>query len=138
MPFLCKLLPYENNSSFQWNDTPVPRGVVQLVECTAGGRAVAGSSPVAPTSYTAHMDSLEEQIQAILERKKRVEADKAWEQSLCRRITILVMIYTVFALFLWSIDSHPFLLQALVPAGGYLLSTLSLPWVKERWIKKHK
>ena len=84
------------------------------------------------------MDSLEEQIQAILERNKRVEADKAWEQSWCRRITILVMIYTVFALFLWSIDSHPFLLQALVPAGGYLLSTLSLPWVKERWIKKHK
>ncbi len=27
------------------------RGVVQLVECAAGGRVVAGSSPVAPTNF---------------------------------------------------------------------------------------
>ncbi len=27
------------------------RGVVQLVECAAGGRVVAGSSPVAPTIF---------------------------------------------------------------------------------------
>lgn len=84
------------------------------------------------------MPSTEEQIQAILERNKRVEEDKAWEQSWFRRLTLSVFIYATSVLILWSIDSHPFLLQALVPAGGYLFSTLSLPWVKERWMKRRQ
>ncbi|KKW39331.1 hypothetical protein A2454_05385 [Candidatus Peribacteria bacterium RIFOXYC2_FULL_55_14] len=82
------------------------------------------------------MNTPEQQIQAILERNRRVETEKAWELSWFRRLTILGMIYAISVLFLWSIDSHPSLLQALVPAGGYLLSTLSLPWLKKRWIQK--
>ena len=84
------------------------------------------------------MSTPEQQIQAILERNRRVEAEKAWEQSWCRRLTILGMIYVISVLFLWSIDAHPFLLQALVPAGGYLLSTLSLPWLKKQWMQKYQ
>ena len=83
------------------------------------------------------MTSTEEQIQAILERNKHVEADKAWETSWFRRLTISLMIYTISIVFLWSIKSDTFELQALVPAGGYLLSTLSLPLVKKWWINKH-
>jgi len=84
------------------------------------------------------MSNPEEQIQAIFERNKRVEAEKAWETSWFRRLTIFVMIYVISVLFLRSIDSRPFLLQALVPAGGYLLSTLSLPWMKKRWMRKYQ
>ncbi len=83
------------------------------------------------------MNNLEDQIEPILERNKHVEANKAWETSWFRRLTISVMIYIISVVLLWSIDSNPFLIQALVPAGGYLLSTLSLPWMKKRWINKH-
>ena len=82
------------------------------------------------------MNNPESQIAAILERNKRVETDKAWETSWCRRITITVLTYAIAALFLWLIANDRFWLNAGVPALGYLLSTLSLPWVKNQWIRK--
>ncbi|MDD4628352.1 MAG: hypothetical protein PHE68_03075 [Candidatus Peribacteraceae bacterium] len=83
------------------------------------------------------MENQESQISAILERNKRVEADKAWEVSWCRRITIAVLTYAIATLFLWLIASERFWLNAGVPALGYLLSTLSLPWVKQWWIRRN-
>ena len=32
-------------------------------------------------------------------------------------------------------SGHSF--TALVPTGGYLLSTLSLPWIRKRWMSRH-
>lgn len=83
------------------------------------------------------MENPESQIAAIVERNKRVEADKAWEVSWIRRITIAVLTYAVAVLFLWLIGNEGFWLNAAVPALGYLLSTLSLPWVKRRWIRRY-
>ena len=83
------------------------------------------------------MENLESQISDILERNRRVEADKAWEVSWCRRISIAILTYAIALLFLWLIGSERFWMNAGVPALGYLLSTLSLPWVKKRWIKIH-
>jgi len=81
------------------------------------------------------MENLESKIQAILERNKRVEADKAWEISLTRRGFISLMTYGIACLFLWLIESPNFYFTALVPTGGYIISTLSIPWLKTRWIK---
>ena len=78
----------------------------------------------------------ETQINTILERNKRVEQDKAWETSIYRRLIIALMTYIIAVLFLWLIKSENYLLTALVPTGGYLLSTLSLSIIKEWWIKK--
>ncbi len=85
------------------------------------------------------MDShpLEHHIESILERNARVEREKAWEQSFTRRAVILLMTYLIVTLFLWSISIPFFYLQALVPTLGYFLSTLSLPWIKECWMKRH-
>jgi hypothetical protein len=83
------------------------------------------------------MKTPEEQIQAILQRNALKEADKAWERSWSRRLTITCIIYCTALIFLQSIHAPYFLLQALVPAGGYLFSTLSLPWMKKRWIEKY-
>ena len=83
------------------------------------------------------MENLESQIAAIVERNKRVEADKAWEMSWMRRITIAVLTFAVAVLFLRLIGNEGFWLNAAVPALGYLLSTLSLPWVKRWWIRRH-
>ena len=81
------------------------------------------------------MENLDQKIAEILERNARVEADKAWEISWMRRITIAVLTYSIAVLFLWLINSDRFWLNAGVPALGYLLSTLSLPWVKRWWIR---
>lgn len=76
-----------------------------------------------------------EQIQA---RNKRVEADKAWETSLTRRTLIAVMTYVVASTWLIVIENDAPFLNALVPFGGYIFSTLSLPIVKRRWIKRYE
>lgn len=81
------------------------------------------------------MDNPESHIAAILERNARVEADKAWEVSWCRRITVTVLTYGIATLFLWMIANEHFWLNAGVPALGYLLSTLSLPWMKQWWMR---
>lgn len=79
---------------------------------------------------------LEQDIQSILERNARVEREKAWELSFTRRAVILLMTYAVATFFLWSIHIPFFYLQAFVPTLGYFLSTLSLPWIKNWWMRR--
>ncbi len=83
------------------------------------------------------MADLESRLQAIEQRNRRVEAEKAWETSLIRRASIALLTYFTASLFLWLIGVIFPLLGALVPTGGYLLSTLSLPWVKEHWMRRY-
>ncbi len=84
------------------------------------------------------MQDLEKSIASILERNAKVEAEKAWEISMYRRVCITIFTYIVACIFLWLIDTSNFGLHALVPTGGYVFSLLSLPWIKERWIAKHQ
>jgi len=79
---------------------------------------------------------LEEEINKIKERNKRVEIDKSWETSYSRRILITVFIYLIIGFYLSLIDIAQPWLNAIVPAGAYILSTLILPFLKEFW-KKH-
>ncbi|HAZ28816.1 MAG TPA: hypothetical protein DCY48_03535 [Candidatus Magasanikbacteria bacterium] len=80
---------------------------------------------------------LGDRIADIEARNRRVEADKAWEISFTRRIVIFFLTYSVAALWLWSIhDTYP-LLKALVPALGWLFSTMTLPVIRSHWIKKY-
>lgn len=79
----------------------------------------------------------EQQIQMIIERNKRVEQDKAWEVSVTRRAFIAAVTYLIACYYLWLIAVPGFYLHAAVPAGGYILSTMSLPWVKRWWGRKN-
>ena len=79
----------------------------------------------------------DEKIKKILERNKRVEADKAWETSWFRKITIVISTYIIASMVFYVIASKRPLLDALIPTIGYFLSTLSLPVIKRWWIKKH-
>ena len=83
----------------------------------------------------ATLNSLEKDINEIKERNKRVEGDKAWEISWFRRIVIALMTYIVVVLFLWVINVGNHWLNALVPTGGFVLSTLSLPFIKRWWVE---
>ncbi len=67
-------------------------------------------------------------------RNKRVETDKAWEVSVTRRVIIAVMTYLIVVILLYLIEApHPWV-SALVPAIGFVLSTLTLPLFKRWWM----
>lgn len=86
------------------------------------------------------MDELEQiksDIKDIKERNRRVETDKAWETSLARKILVAILTYIVVVLFFYFADlSKPFV-NAIVPTIGFVLSTFSIPWFKNIWIKHH-
>ena len=77
-------------------------------------------------------------IEDILQRNTRVELDKAWETSKTRKAIIAFITYLTAAAFLKLIENDAPLVNALVPVGGYLLSTLSLPFVKSWWAAHQK
>ena len=79
--------------------------------------------------------NIKHEIMSIRERNARVEMDKKWEGSWVRRGFIVVITYLVAGVWLEFIhDSYPWP-KAFVPAGGYLLSTLTLSFLKQRWME---
>ncbi len=75
-------------------------------------------------------EHISETIERIHERNVRVEADKAWETSLVRVLIIAAITYVSASLFLYMIGVSDWYLSAFVPVGGYVLSTQSLPAIK--------
>lgn len=82
------------------------------------------------------MTKLEQRITAIEARNRRVEAEKAWETSWFRVLTITAGTYLAATILLSMIEVPDPYLGALVPTLGYFLSTLSLPALKRWWIKQ--
>jgi len=82
------------------------------------------------------LDDLWRRIETIEERNRKVEADKAWEMSFFRVLSIAAMTYVTASLFLLLAHlPHPFL-NALIPTIGYALSMQSLPLLRTRWMRK--
>ena len=81
------------------------------------------------------METIEERLNKIEERNKRVELDKAWEGSLLRIILISLITYLAAYLVLVSIGISKAYLSALIPVLGFILSTQSISMVKKYWIK---
>lgn len=76
---------------------------------------------------------LENRILAIEKRNKSVEEDKAWETSFQRKLFVAFLTYCVVFIFLAVIKvANPFL-SAIIPTMGYLLSTVSLSFLKKIW-----
>ncbi len=81
------------------------------------------------------LSEIEKRLSAIEERNRRVETDKAWETSRTRRILISTFTYLSVAMYFYAIGvPYPFL-NAVVPTVAFLLSTLSLPFLKRQWMK---
>ncbi len=76
---------------------------------------------------------VEKRIAAIEKRNQRVEQDKAWETSWTRRMSIGVLTYGVVACYLLIIHNDKPFINALVPAIGFVLSTLVLKRIRDFW-----
>ena len=83
----------------------------------------------------ATIESLEKEIEKLKERNRRVEADKGWETSLTRRGLLIIFTYLAIGFYLNAINIENPWLNAIVPSIGFLLSTLTLPYFKNLWIK---
>lgn len=84
------------------------------------------------------MDELREikdSLKKIESRNKKVEADKAWETSYTRRFLLLLFTYLTIGFYLQAIKIQQPWLNAIVPAVAFMLSTLTLPFFKEVWLK---
>lgn len=79
---------------------------------------------------------IEKDLEIIKSRNRRVEQDKAWETSLFRKVSILIITYVVASFVMYCIGVQNFLLSACIPTVGYLLSTLSLSFLKDWWLDK--
>lgn len=82
-------------------------------------------------------DKLNKRLQRIEQRNKRVEADKAWETCFTRVASITVITYIIASVVMWFIGVGDYLLNALIPTIGYILSTQSLPLIKKWWTKNY-
>lgn len=84
------------------------------------------------------LEQLEKEITEIRARNKKVEADKAWETSLTRKVIIALVTYVLIGLYMYYLGVVKPWLNAIVPTLGFLLSTLTLSWAQSVWIKNKK
>jgi polyferredoxin len=81
--------------------------------------------------------NIDEEIEKIWERNKRVELDKKWETSFTRRAFICLITYVVVVIYSFMIQKISNVwLSSLVPVIGFTLSTLSLKLIRNIWEKK--
>jgi len=83
-------------------------------------------------------EELINRIEKIERRNQRVELDKAWEGSIVRKLLIVLFTYISIGAYMWAIGVNEPWLNAVVPSLGFTLSTLTLPYFKQLWIKKHE
>ncbi|MBP3631296.1 MAG: hypothetical protein J6J23_07470 [Clostridia bacterium] len=84
-------------------------------------------------------DELQTEIEQIKTRNKKVELDKMWETSWTRKICIAILTYFVVVLYSYIINRFSNIwLSSLVPVFGFILSTLSLKFIRQLWEKKIK
>ena len=81
--------------------------------------------------------NIEQELENIKKRNKRVELDKSWETSWTRKICIMILTYLIVVIYSYLIKQYDnILLSSLVPVIGFALSTLSLMYIRKVWEKK--
>ncbi len=79
----------------------------------------------------------EQELQRIIERNYKVEANKAWGISKTRRFMIAIVTYVLALGFLLLINAENAFLAACVPVIGFLLSTLDGKVIRKYWENKN-
>ena len=81
---------------------------------------------------------LEDSLGRIIERNKKKEVDKAWETSLTRKGLLITFTYLSVGFYMQAIGVENAWVNAVIPSLGFLLSTLTLPFFKNLWLKVQK
>jgi len=84
------------------------------------------------------IEQIQKDIAEIKARNMRVETEKAWETSLFRKVLIAILTYIVIVIFFFFAKLPKPFLGAIVPAIGFILSTLSISYFKNIWVKRRK
>mgnify|MGYP001610274998 CR=1 FL=1 len=82
-----------------------------------------------------NLKDLERRLRQIEDRNKKVESDKGWETSHTRRFLLLLFTYLTIGFYLQAISIPQPWLNAIVPAIAFMLSTLTLPFFKNLWLR---
>ena len=81
-------------------------------------------------------ETLEQRVKKLEDRNRRVEADKSWETSWTRRLSIMTLTYLTVVFYMsYVIHIDPWI-NALVPVIGFFVSTLTVGFLKKRWQKR--
>ena len=84
----------------------------------------------------ASLEEITKEVEIIKARNKRVEADKAWETSWTRKVVILLLTYIVIVIFFFTAHLPEPFANAVVPSVAFMISTLTVPFVKRWWLKR--
>lgn len=80
--------------------------------------------------------NIEKRIEAIERRNAKVEADKAWETSLARKVILLITTYLLISVYMTIINIEKPWLNAIIPSLGFLVSTLTIQRAKDIWLNR--
>jgi hypothetical protein len=80
-----------------------------------------------------NLEEITKRLEKVEQRNKRVELDKAWETSWTRKVLLIVFTYFAIGLYMMAIGVPHWWINAIVPAVGFLLSTLSLQYFRKFW-----
>lgn len=78
---------------------------------------------------------LENRIQQLENRNKKVEGTKSWEISFSRKVVLIVFTYLAIGIYMYAVNLPDPWLNAIVPAFAFMLSTLTLPFFRKIWMK---
>lgn len=81
------------------------------------------------------ISELRNEIEKLKERNRKVEANKAWELSWTRKAILFLLTYLVAGITLQKLSNSSPWTNALIPAIGFFLSTLTLPIIRDIWVK---
>jgi len=84
----------------------------------------------------AEKPDLEQRIEKLEARNRRVEGDKSWETSWQRRGTIMILIYLTIVFYLHFVIHIDPWVNGLVPVIGYFVSTMTVGFLKQRWLAR--
>lgn len=83
------------------------------------------------------LENLQRELEMLKKRNQRVEAEKAWETSMCRIGSIALVTFVTASLALYAVgNDHPWR-NALIPVIGFILSMQSLPFLRKWWLRRY-
>ncbi len=93
------------------------------------------SKEVTIQSLDQRLSNIEEMTQKLVLIDKYYQLQTAWEKSAMRTILIAITTYILSAIFLYILNFQYFYINAVLPTVGFMLTTLSIPFIKRIWIK---